>query len=212
MTSTPQPKRVRKTPEARRAEIVAKAAEIAQAEGLEAITLQRVADELGVRPGLISHYFPASHDLTAEAFGSAAEAELDALLPADSIRHTATGDLARLLSLTTGEAYDTTSRLWLNARHLARYRPALRARVEEQQAHWRARLIALIADGVAAGEFRCPDPAYVATAILVVLDGLGVHVNTDAHTDRPPTITRMAAATAEHELGLAPGTLTPSTS
>jgi AcrR family transcriptional regulator len=220
MTSTPRPKRVRKTPEARRAEIVAKAAEISLAEGLEVVTLQRVASELGVRPGLIGHYFPVAHDLTAEAFGSAAEAELDALLPDDRAGHPGDADradrpgqgatrrLARFLSLTSGEAYDTTSRIWLNARHLARYRPTLRARVEEQQSHWRGRLSALIADGVAAGEFRCADPEYAATAILVVLDGLGVHANTDAHTDRPPAIARMAAATAERELGLDPGTLT----
>src|SRR5882672_5723341 len=81
MPSSPPPKRVRKTPEARRAEIVAKAAEIALAEGLEIITLRRIADELGVRPGLIRHYFPVAEDLPSEAFGTAASAELDQLIP-----------------------------------------------------------------------------------------------------------------------------------
>lgn len=43
--------------------------------------------------------------------------------------------------------------------------------------------------------------------ILVVIDGLGAHANTEA-ADRPEVITRMAVSTAERELGLESGTLT----
>ena len=81
MSSSVQRKRIRKSPEARRAEIVATAARIALTEGLECVTLRRVAEELTVRPGLISHYFPSAEDLVAEAFSVAALGELDTLLP-----------------------------------------------------------------------------------------------------------------------------------
>ncbi|MFJ6939796.1 TetR/AcrR family transcriptional regulator [Streptomyces sp. NPDC101132] len=248
MSSSVPRKRVRKSPEARRAEIVEAATAVALAEGLECVTLRRIADELTVRPGLISHYFPSAEELVAEAFGTAATAELDRLVP-EVTAAAAPGDapgeapaapagagaaaagagagappgapagaapgapaetpvrrLARFLAQTTGEAYDDISRLWINARHLSRYRPVLRDRVTTQQAAWRGRLEALVREGVERGEFRTADP-YVATiAILVVLDGLGSHVNTPTG-DRPGAVLRMAVTTAERELGLPPGTL-----
>ncbi|WP_326764415.1 TetR family transcriptional regulator C-terminal domain-containing protein [Streptomyces sp. NBC_01591] len=143
----------------------------------------------------------------AEAFGTAAGAELNTLLPTDRTAETPTDRLARFFALATGAAYDDISRLWINARHLSRYRPALRDRVGHQEALWRGRLEDLVRDGVECGDFRTADP-YVATIqILVVIDGLGAHANTET-ADRPEAVTRMAVSTAERELGLESGTLT----
>lgn len=97
-------------------------------------------------------------------------------------------------------------RLWINARHLSRYRPALRDRVGHQEALWRW-LESLVRDGVDCGEFRTADPYVTTIQILVVIDGLGAHANTEA-ADRPEVVTRMAVSTAERELGLESGTLT----
>ena len=194
---------MRKSPEARRAEIVAAAAAIALTEGLECITLRRVAEELAVRPGLINHYFAVAEELVAEAFGAAASAELEELIPAGRPPDRALADLARFLALTAGERWDAMSRLWLNARHLSRYRPALRDRVLYQEARWRDRLSGVIA----AGTFRVADPMLAATEILVVLDGLGAHANTD-RGGRPPAVADLAVMTAERVLDLPAGTLT----
>ncbi|MET9515737.1 TetR family transcriptional regulator C-terminal domain-containing protein [Streptomyces sp. NPDC002994] len=183
------------------------AAAVALTEGLECVTLRRIGEDLGVRPGLISHYFPAAEDLVAEAFGTAASAELDILLPADRPDGTPTEHLARFFTHATGPAYDDISRLWINARHLSRYRPVLRDRVAEQEAAWRGRLTDLIRHGVEQAEFRTDDPQVTTIQILVVLDGLGAHANTDA-SNRPEAVTRMAVTTAERELGLTSGTLT----
>ncbi|MER6396699.1 TetR/AcrR family transcriptional regulator [Kitasatospora sp. NPDC059973] len=210
MPSSVPPKRVRKTPEARRAEIVTLAATVALTEGLECLTLRRIADELAVRPGLISHYFPVAEDLVTEAFATAATAELDELIPADRPAGQALGRLARFLARTTGEEYDDLSRLWLNARHLSRFRAGLREQVGRQEALWRDRLTGLITDGVDSGAFRTDDPAFAAVQILVVLDGLGVHANTD-RSGHPPAAKALAATTAERALGLAAGTLTEPT-
>ncbi|MET9728576.1 TetR/AcrR family transcriptional regulator [Streptomyces zaomyceticus] len=207
MSSSVQRKRVRKTPEARRAEIVETAAQVALTEGLECVTLRRIAEELAVRPGLISHYFPSAEDLVGEAFSVAAAGELDALLPADRPHGTPTQWLARYFALSAGEAYDDISRLWINARHLSRYRPVLRDRVTEQELASDDRLEQVIREGVARGEFRTDDPRATAIQILVVLDGLGAHANSD-RTDRPEAVTRMALTTAERELGLPHGALT----
>lgn len=182
------------------------AASVALAEGLECVTLRRIADELGVRPGLISHYFPSVEDLVAEAFGDAASAELDALLPADEDGGTPTQRLTRFFAQATGESYDDISRLWTNARHLSRYRAVLRDRVAEQEAAWCERLAGVIRDGVERDGFRTEDPNVTAIQILVVLDGLGVHA-TIGDSDTPAVVARMAVATAERELGLAEGAL-----
>ncbi|MFD5102365.1 TetR/AcrR family transcriptional regulator [Streptomyces albidochromogenes] len=208
MSSSVQRKRIRKSPAARRAEIVDAAATVALTEGLECVTLRRIAEELDVRPGLISHYFPSAEDLVAEAFGSAADGELDTLLPARRPEGTSSEHLARFFVRATGEAYDAVSRLWINARHLSRYRPALRERVVEQEAAWRERLTDLLRQGVERGEFRTDDPEVTSIQILVVLDGLGAHANTETG-GRPEAVTRMAVTTAERELGLAGGTLGP---
>ncbi|MGA5066806.1 TetR/AcrR family transcriptional regulator [Streptomyces exfoliatus] len=207
MSSSVQRKRVRKTPEARRAEIVETAARVALTEGLECVTLRRIAEELAVRPGLISHYFPSADDLVGEAFSVAATGELDALLPADRPHGTPAQYLARYFTLSAGEAYDDISRLWINARHLSRYRPVLRERVAEQELANDDRLEQLIREGVERGEFRTDDPRAAAIQILVVLDGLGAHANTD-RSNRPAAVTRMPLTTAERELGLAYGALT----
>ncbi|MDQ0847039.1 hypothetical protein QFZ68_006719 [Streptomyces sp. V1I6] len=138
--------------------------------------------------------------------GSAAGCELDGLLPADRAGATPTQHLARFFARATGPAYDDISRLWLNARHLSRYRPALRERVAVQEAAWRDRLGGLIRDGVEQGEFRTADPAVTAIQILVVIDGLGVHANSGTG-GRPPAVAGMAVTTAERELCLPAGAL-----
>ncbi|MER5914279.1 TetR family transcriptional regulator C-terminal domain-containing protein [Streptomyces sp. NPDC001982] len=201
-----QRKRVRKDPVARRAEIIRAASGVALGEGLESITLRRIAEQLGVRPGLISHYFPSAEELVAEAFGDAAGAELDQLLPADPAEGTPVRRLARFLAGASGEDYDAVSRLWINARHLSRYRPALRDRVVEQESAWRGRLEGLVREGVAVGEFRTEDPSVTAVQILVVLDGLGAHANTGT-PEWLAAVRRMAVTTAERELGLDAGAL-----
>ncbi|MBZ4014753.1 TetR/AcrR family transcriptional regulator [Streptomyces purpurogeneiscleroticus] len=206
MPSSVQRKRIRKSPADRRAEIVDAAASIALTEGLECITLRRIGEQLGVRPGLISHYFPAVEDLVAEAFGSAASAELDRLIPAERPDGTPTEHLARFFARATGEAYDDMSRLWINARHLRRYRPVLRDRVGVQEDAWVGRLSGLLRAGVERGEFRTDDPEVVAMQILVVIDGLGAYSNS-VIDNCPPAVTRMAVTTAERELGLPSGAL-----
>ncbi|MCF2531033.1 TetR/AcrR family transcriptional regulator [Yinghuangia soli] len=208
MASSVQRKRIRKAPAARRAEIVDAAAAVALGEGLECVTLQRIADELDVRPGLISHYFGTAEDLVAEAFGAATGAELDVLLPEERTGGTCTEHLARFFALAAGPEFDRLSRLWINAWHLRGSRPVLNERVLERETAWRTRLESLVREGVARGEFRTDDPYVTTLQIIVVLDGLGAHANTDT-SYRPEAVARMAVTVAEQGLGLARGALGP---
>ncbi|MFB7381552.1 TetR/AcrR family transcriptional regulator [Kitasatospora purpeofusca] len=221
MTSRPQAARTRKPPGERRAEILHTAARIALDEGLERITLRRVADELGVRPGLIGHYFPAADDLVSEAFAHAAAQEREALLPpgAHEADRSPTARLAGFLVRLTGADCLDLSRLWLNARHLSRFRPGLRATVREQESLTRTALTGLVEEGVRRGEFRTDDPLGATLHILVTVDGLGAYANDDIDIDsgsdggsngdnlNHPALQDLALTVAEHRLALSPGLL-----
>ncbi|MEV7794758.1 TetR family transcriptional regulator C-terminal domain-containing protein [Streptomyces sp. NPDC087512] len=204
-------KQIRKPPAERRNEIVGAAAQVALAEGLECVTLRRVAERLGVRAGLVGHYFPVAEELVAEAFASATMAELDSLLP--EVGPGEGGDVAlrtvrRLLARISGAEFDDVSRLWLNARHLSRYRPVLREQVVSQELLWCRRLGQVVAEGVDGGVFVCADPWAAAVRVLVAIDGTGSYVNTSADR-RGAAVGGLVRALAEAELGLDPGALGP---
>ncbi|MEE1840899.1 TetR/AcrR family transcriptional regulator [Streptomyces sp. JV190] len=206
MTSRPQPTRTRKPPGERRAEIVRTAADIALEEGLERITLRRVADELGVRPGLIGHYFPAADTLVSEAFSHAATKERESLLPDDERELPADVRLARFLVRLTDGEYRDLSRLWLNARHISRFRTGLRTAVRTQESETRTALADLVEEGRCTGHFTTGDALGAALHILVTIDGLGAYANDDTRMDHPE-LEDMAITTAERLLGLARGAL-----
>ncbi|MER8188638.1 TetR/AcrR family transcriptional regulator [Kitasatospora sp. NPDC094015] len=206
MTSTPQAARTRKSAEERRREILQAAARLSLERGLERTTMQQVADELGVRPGLIGHYFPSIDELLCEAFACAVTGERESLLPQADAVLAPTRRLGRLLHRLNGEDFVDFGRLWLNARHLSRYRPTLNAVVAEQEAIMRDALTAVIEDGVRTGEFTTPDPLGACLVILVAIDGLGTYAN-DTSPFTHPALDTLVFTTAERELGLPAGTL-----
>ncbi|MES9508447.1 TetR family transcriptional regulator [Streptomyces sp. NPDC000609] len=205
MTSRGAGKQVRKSAAERRSEIVAAAARLGLQEGLECVTRQRIADELGVRPGLIHHYFPVVEELVAEAFTSATTAELDGLLPSAGAPGCVGGDplrtLQRFFTLISGAEFDNISKLWINARHLSRYRPALRDQVVSQELRWCHRIEQIITEGMAEHSFRCDDPWAAAVRILAVVDGTGAYINTSADQRMAP-LADLARRIAEAELDL----------
>ena len=77
------------------------------------------------------------------------------------------------------------ARLWLNARHLSRFSPALDEVLQEQDELDRERLIAIIEDGIASGEFPEVDAETACIRILIAVDGGGSYVNSTAD-DHPP--------------------------
>lgn len=192
------PKRARKRPEERRAEILDAAARLALDEGLERITLRAVAERLGVRPGLISHYFPAADDLVAAAVVLALSGERELLFPTEGAPLERVALLVHRLEC---GAADELARLWLNARHLSRFIPALAAAVEEQEALDRTRMIALIDDGVASGDFAPADAYTACVRIFMAIDGFGSYVN-DPVVFEHPAFTRFVSDTVCRELSL----------
>ena len=203
MVSRPPGRHVRKQPQERRAEIVAEAAAIALEQGLERVTLRAVAEALGVRPGLITHYFPAAEDLVVEAFVAAVSGERERLFPAE-------GAPMRRMAVLVARAQSADARdlarLWLNARHLSRFRPLLAENLDVQEALDRERLTAMVAAGIDDGTFPIEDPFAACVRILIAVDGFGAYVNNIGSFD-VDVYANFVADTAEWALGLPPGAM-----
>ncbi|WP_371772634.1 TetR family transcriptional regulator C-terminal domain-containing protein [Streptomyces sp. NBC_01438] len=189
---------------------MAAAAQIGLEDGLECVTRQRIADGLGVQSGLIHHYFPVVEELVAEAFTSATTAELDGLLPEAAAAETGgggpLGTLQRFFTLISDAEFDNVSKLWINARHLSRYRPVLHDQVVSQELRWCHRIEQIITRGVREQAFRCEDPWASAVRILAVVDGASAYINTSADRRMEP-LANLARTLAEAELGLPAGGL-----
>jgi hypothetical protein len=75
-------------------------------------------------------------------------------------------------------------RLWIEGWAAALREPALREVTQGLDRQWKAAITEVVAEGVAAGEFRCPDPAATALRLTALLDGLAVQMT--AYEDTVP--------------------------
>ena len=178
--------RVRKPADERRSEILAEASRIALESGLERITLRAVAEPLGVRPGLIGHYFPAVDDLVIGAFVRAVTAERDWLFGAtDEAAVVPFAQLAGFVQRAESVEALELCRLWVNARHLARFTPGLARAIDEQEALDRDRMVGLIEAGLARGDFATGDAVGACTRIYMAVDAVAMYANNAAPFDHP---------------------------
>ena len=206
VTSRPQATARRKPASERLAEIIETAAAIAVAEGLDRVTAKRVAAELGVFPGLVSHYFATADELVATAFAHAAAGEREQNFGLAQLADRPVDRIRRLLGFWLHEDRDPVSLLWLDGWQASRRRPALMAEVGRQMNADLDRLSTVIADGITAGDFPIDHPGEPALQILSLVDGRSVQAATRRTLDYAP-VRAMVIATAERLLALPPGTL-----
>jgi AcrR family transcriptional regulator len=208
MSSPPYAAR-RKPPEARRAEIIQAAASIALTDGLDKVTARRVAEALGVFPGLVNHYFRSVDELVAAAFADAAARETEEVFGYAVAGVTPVQQIRRLLGDWLASRHDSVSLLWLDAWQASRRRPALQAAVTEQMGVQLTRLEALIRDGNNVGDLHVADAAAAALQIMALIDATSVQAAVRTTIDYTP-VSDMAVDTAENILGLPRGALRPS--
>jgi AcrR family transcriptional regulator len=91
--STPR-KRIRLTPEVRREQILDEAAHLILAEGLHAVSMERLAREIGISKGLVYNYFP-TRDALLTALLSREQAELRDRGMASALQAESFADLIR---------------------------------------------------------------------------------------------------------------------
>ncbi|MFE6332190.1 TetR family transcriptional regulator C-terminal domain-containing protein [Streptomyces sp. NPDC057806] len=180
--------RVRLSVAERREELLRAAVEQIEARGVAAVRIADVASALGVSNALVLYHFSTKEKLVAAAFAHAAEGDLAHLRKLLGRRTTA---LRRLRAAVrwyapTGQAKGW--RLWIEGWAAALREPALREVTQALDTQWKAALAEVIAEGVAAGEFRCPDPAGAALRLTALLDGLAVQL-----TSYPGALSRARA-------------------
>ncbi|MFF5546400.1 TetR/AcrR family transcriptional regulator [Streptomyces olivaceoviridis] len=168
--------RVRLSVAERREELLRAAIEQIEARGVAAVRIADVAATLGVSNALVLYHFSTKEKLVAAAFTYAAEDDLARLRKLLGRRTTA---LRRLRAAVrwyapTGQAKGW--RLWIEGWAVSLREPALREVTRELDAQWKAAIARVIAEGVAAGEFACADPAGTALRLTALLDGLAVQL------------------------------------
>ncbi|MFD5451835.1 TetR/AcrR family transcriptional regulator [Streptomyces sp. NPDC003470] len=168
--------RVRLSVAERREELLRAAIEQISARGVAALRIADVAAALGVSSALVLYHFSTKEKLVAAAFTRAAEEDLTRLRKLLGRR---TSALRRLRAAVrwyapTGQAKGW--RLWIEGWAVSLREPALREVARELDRQWKAAIAEVIAEGVAAGEFPCPDPDGAALRLTALLDGLAVQL------------------------------------
>ncbi len=180
--------RVRLSVAERREELLRAAVQQIEARGVSAVRIADVASALGVSNALVLYHFSTKERLVAAAFTHAAEGDLAHLRKLLGRRTTA---LRRLRAAVrwyapTGQAKGW--RLWIEGWAAALREPALRDVTRDLDRQWKAAIAEVVAEGVAAGEFRCPDPAGAALRLTALLDGLAIQL-----TSYPGAVSRARA-------------------
>ncbi|MGC9537177.1 TetR/AcrR family transcriptional regulator [Streptomyces sp. UG1] len=168
--------RVRLSVAERREELLRAAVEQIEARGVAAVRIADVASALGVSNALVLYHFATKEKLVAAAFAHAAEGDLAHLRGLLGRRTTA---LRRLRAAVrwyapTGQAKGW--RLWIEGWAAALREPALQEVTRDLDRQWKRAITDVIAEGVAAKEFRCPDPTGAALRLTALLDGLAVQL------------------------------------
>ncbi|MFG2120045.1 TetR/AcrR family transcriptional regulator [Streptomyces sp. NPDC048710] len=180
--------RVRLSVAERREELLRAAIEQIEARGVAAVRIADVASALGVSNALVLYHFSTKEKLVAEAFTYAAADDLAHLRGLLDRRASA---LRRLRAAVrwyapTGQAKGW--RLWIEGWAVALREPTLRQVTRDLDQQWKAAITEVIAEGVAAGEFECADPAGAALRLTALLDGLAVQL-----TSYPGSVPRSRA-------------------
>ncbi|MCM1950016.1 MULTISPECIES: TetR/AcrR family transcriptional regulator [Streptomyces] len=194
--------RVRLSVAERREELLRAAVEQIEARGATAVRIADVAAALGVSNALVLYHFSTKEQLVAAAFQHAAEGDLAELRRILGRRSTAARRLRAAVRwyAPTGQAKGW--RLWIEAWAAGLRDPELRRVAASLDQAWKAALTAVIDEGVAAGEFPCPDPAGAAWRLTAYLDGLAVQTTVYTGGLSRTAMLQWADAALTRELGL----------
>ncbi|MEV1019654.1 TetR/AcrR family transcriptional regulator [Streptomyces sp. NPDC050264] len=168
--------RVRLSVPERREELLRAAIEQIEARGVAAVRIADVASALGVSNALVLYHFSTKEKLVSAAFTYAAEDDLARLSKLLARRTTALKRLRAAVRWYAPTGRAKGWRLWIEGWAASLREPALREVTRDLDKRWKAALTEVVAEGVAAGEFTCPDPTATALRLTALLDGLAVQM------------------------------------
>ena len=181
----------RRSVDVRREEILRAAIEQISERGFAHTRVVDVAKALNVSTALVFYHFESKDRLLSEAFSYAAERDLDQLERIRASRATAARRLSRILALYGPSRAPTPAwRLWIEAWAAALRVPDLQAVSRRLDVQWKTTVAEVIAEGVATGEFCCPDPDGAAWRIIALIDGLAISSTVHAGLIAPGTRAR----------------------
>ncbi|MEW2161773.1 TetR/AcrR family transcriptional regulator [Streptomyces sp. NPDC007084] len=194
--------RVRLSVAERREELLRAAVEQIEARGVAAVRIADVASSLGVSNALVLYHFSTKEKLVAAAFAHAAEDDLAHLRKLLGRRTTALRRLRTAVRWYAPTGAAKGWRLWIEGWAAALREPALLEVTRDLDRQWKAALTEVIAEGVAAGEFHCPDPVAAALRLTALLDGLAVQMTAYGGTVSRARTLEWADDALARELGL----------
>lgn len=197
----------RPTVEERRTEILEVTCQVVIERGFAATRVADVANKLGVSTGLIHYHFDSKDQLLAEAFRHAAQADLDRLRATIDQGSSPLAKLDNVFELYTPSEAEPGWILWIDAWGEALRSPTLREISQGLDLRWKEALEAVIVEGIATGDFTCPDPAAAAWRLTALLDGLGLQVTVHEGLFSRAQMLDFVRAAASYELGLPVDTL-----
>ena len=163
--------------EERRAELAAAVWRLASSDGLEAVTVRRVAEEAGWSTGAVVHYFADKEELLLLAFSTVADRVRTRLAEAAE-QTTEPLDLVRawlVEGLPIGGERQAEVRVWFAFLGLALTRPDFARAQRLTYRAWRGRVADLLRDAQEHGDIRADvDPSAAAAALVAVVDGLAI--------------------------------------
>jgi len=205
-TADTLPRVARIKADVRREEILRATCREVIAHGFASTRVRDVADALGVSSGLVFYHFTTKEKLLGEAFRYAAEETLDGLAATAAGGGSALERLDRILRLYFPTGSSEAWVLWIDAWSQALRDPELAEISRQLDLRWKQTMATVIAEGVAAGEFTCPNPEATAWRLTALLDGLGVQITVHKVAANGRLLDWVRAAAAA-ELSVDPTTL-----
>lgn len=161
----------------RRAELGAAVWRLAARDGLEAVTVRRVAEEAGWSTGAVVHYFSDKEELLLFAFRTVAD-RVGRRLAEATERTSAPLELARaqlVEGLPLDREREAEVRVWFAFLGLALTRPALARAQRLTYRAWRDRVAERLREAQQRGEIRADiDCGAEAAALVALVDGLAI--------------------------------------
>jgi AcrR family transcriptional regulator len=184
----------------RRPELLAAAAAVIRARGLENARVADVAEQAGTSAPSVLYYFASKAELLKEALTSAEERFYEDLALELPGIESARERLIRIVQYGAGEG-DYDAALWMELWARALRDPELAATRAELDGRWRRSIAEVVRYGQERGEFGPAEPEGFAVLLAALLDGLAVQIALRDMEVTPERVRELALKLAERELG-----------